>query len=44
VLRDDGKAKRVTFIVDKKGIIVKIIEVSDVSAHSHNVFEIASQL
>jgi len=44
VLRDDGKAKRVTFIVDKKGIIAKIIEVYDVSAHSPNVFEIASQL
>jgi peroxiredoxin Q/BCP len=44
VLRDDGKAKRVTFIVDRKGIIVRIIEVSDVSTHSQDVFEIASKL
>ena len=44
VLRDDGKAKRVTFIIDKKGIIVKIIEVSDVSTHSQVVLEIASKL
>jgi len=44
VLRDDGKAKRVTFIIDRKGMIAKIIEVSDVSTHSHDVFEIASQL
>jgi thioredoxin-dependent peroxiredoxin len=44
VLRDDGKAKRVTFIIDKKGMISKIIEVSNVSTHSKEVFEIASKL
>ena len=44
VLRDDGKAKRVTFIIDRNGMIAKIIEVSDVSTHSKDVFEIASQL
>ena len=44
VLRDDGKSKRITFIIDKNGIIAKIIEVNDVSAHSKEVFEIASKL
>lgn len=44
VLRDDGKAKRVTFIVDKKGMIANILEVTDVSSHSSEVFQIASQL
>ncbi|HAB51239.1 MAG TPA: peroxiredoxin [Ignavibacteriales bacterium] len=44
VLRDDGKAKRVTFIIDRNGMIAKILEVSGVSTHSHEVFEIASQL
>ncbi len=43
-LREDGKAKRVTFIIDRKGIIAKIIEVTDVSTHSKDVFEIASKL
>ena len=44
VLRDDGKAKRVTFIIDREGKIEKIIKVTDVSTHSHDVFEIASRL
>lgn len=44
VLRDDGKAKRVTFIIDKKGKIAKIIDVSDISTHAKEVIEIASQL
>lgn len=44
VLREDGKAKRVTFIIDRKGIISKIIEVTDVSSHSKDVFELASKL
>lgn len=44
VLRDDGKAKRVTFIIDKRGMIVRILEVTDISKHSQEVFEIASQL
>jgi peroxiredoxin Q/BCP len=44
VLRDDGRAKRVTFIIDKKGIIVKILEVTEIGNHSQEVLEIASQL
>jgi peroxiredoxin Q/BCP len=44
VLRDNGKAKRITFIMDKKGIIAKILEVKDVSTHSKDVYKIASQL
>jgi peroxiredoxin Q/BCP len=44
VLRDDGKAKRITFIVDKIGNIAKILEVKDVSTHSGDVYKIASQL
>ncbi len=44
VLRDDGKAKRYTFIIDKNGVIAKIIEVKDVSSHAKEVYEIASQL
>lgn len=44
VLRDDGKAKRITFIINKEGKIEKIMEVTDVSTHSHDVFEIASKL
>ena len=44
VLRDDGKAKRITFIINKEGKIEKIMEVNDVSTHSHDVFEIASKL
>ena len=44
VLRDDGKAKRFTFIIDRKGRIAKIMEVTDISKHSLDIFEIASQL
>ena len=44
VLRDDGKSKRITFIIDKDGMIAKIIEVNDVSSHAKEVFEIASRL
>ncbi len=44
VLNDDGKAKRVTFIVDKKGKIAKIIEVKNIDTHADEVFKIASQL
>jgi peroxiredoxin Q/BCP len=43
VLREDGRDKRITFIVDKKGVIARIIEVADVSSHANLVFEIASQ-
>ena len=44
VLRDDGKAMRVTFIINREGKIAKIMEVTDVSTHSRDVFEIASKL
>jgi thioredoxin-dependent peroxiredoxin len=44
VLRDDGKAMRVTFIINREGKIAKIMEVIDVSTHSRDVFEIASKL
>jgi peroxiredoxin Q/BCP len=36
-LRDDGLAKRVTFIIDMKGIISKIIEVKDIDSHAEQV-------
>lgn len=44
VLREDGKAKRVTFIIDKKGVIVNILQVTDVLKHAEDVFKIASKL
>ena len=44
VLRDDNKSKRFTFIIDKNGMIAKIIEVKDVSSHAKEVIEIASKL
>ena len=44
VLGDNGKAKRFTFIINKKGNIAKIIEVKNISTHADEVLEIASQL
>ncbi len=44
VLNENGKAKRVTFIINKKGIIAKIIEVKNIDAHAEEVFKIASKL
>lgn len=44
ILGENGKAKRFTFIIDKDGIIRKIIEVTDISNHSTQVLEFASQL
>ncbi len=44
VLGDNGKAKRFTFIVDKKGNIAKIIEVKNIATHAEEVLKIASQL
>jgi peroxiredoxin Q/BCP len=44
VLRDDGKSQRFTFIIDKNGMIAKIIEVKDVSSHAKEVFDIASKI
>lgn len=44
VLREDGRDRRITFVVDKSGVIVKIIEVSHVTSHANLVYEIASRL
>lgn len=44
VLREDGLAKRITFIIDKEGLIRKIIPVSDISLHVKEVFNIALEL
>lgn len=44
VLRPDGKDRRVTFIIDRKGEIAKIIEVKDISRHAIEAFDIASKL
>ena len=44
VLGNNGKAKRFTFIVDKKGKIAKIIEVKNIDTHAEEVLEIASKL
>lgn len=44
VLKDDGRDKRYTFIVDKKGNIAKVFEVKDIASHSQDVFNTASKL
>jgi len=44
VLNDNGYDKRITFIIDKKGVITKIIPVTDIENHSKEVFNIASKL
>ncbi len=44
VLRDDGLAKRVTFIIDMEGIISKIIEVKDIDSHAEYVLSEALKL
>ncbi|MDR3627704.1 MAG: peroxiredoxin [Ignavibacteriaceae bacterium] len=44
VLSDKGYDNRITFIVDKKGIIAEIINVSDIEGHSAKVLDIASKL
>ncbi|HVO73854.1 MAG TPA: peroxiredoxin [Ignavibacteriaceae bacterium] len=44
VLKDDGRDKRFTFIVDKNGKIVKVMEVKDIASHSQDVFNTASKL
>ncbi len=35
---------RITFVIDKKGNIAKIIKVTDIPAHAEQVFDIASKL
>lgn len=44
VLMDSGVDKRVTFIVDKKGNIAKIIDVTDIASHANQVFNDAKEL
>jgi thioredoxin-dependent peroxiredoxin len=44
VLMDNGVDKRVTFIVDKKGNIAKIINVTDIASHASTVFNDAKEL
>jgi len=44
VLKDDGRDKRYTFIVDKNGNIAKVMEVKDIASHSQEVFNTASKL
>jgi thioredoxin-dependent peroxiredoxin len=44
VLNDNGMDKRVTFIVDKKGKISKVVTVTDIEKHANEVFELALKL
>jgi len=44
ILNDNGYDKRITFIIDKKGIINRVIPVTDIENHSKEVFNIASKL
>ena len=44
VARDGGGDKRVTFIVDMKGMISQIINVTNIAAHSELIYEAASTL
>jgi peroxiredoxin Q/BCP len=44
VLKDDGRDKRITFIVDMEGKINEVINVKDIGAHSEQVFEAALKL
>lgn len=44
VLREDGLANRVTFIIDRKGMVFKVMPVKDISSHAAEVYKIASQL
>ncbi len=44
VLMDNGVDKRVTFIIDKKGNISKIINVIDIASHANQVFNDAKEL
>ena len=44
VLDKDGTDKRITFIIDKNGKIVKSFRVTNIGNHSKEVFDIASKL
>ncbi len=44
VLKDNGLAKRVTFIVDMEGNIADILEVKDIDSHADYVFNAAVRL
>jgi peroxiredoxin len=41
---DSGVDKRVTFIIDKKGNIANIINVTDIASHASQVFDDAKKL
>jgi peroxiredoxin Q/BCP len=44
VLKENGRDKRVTFIVDMEGKINEVMNVKDIGAHSEQVFEAALKL
>lgn len=44
VVKNDGRDKRVTFIVDMNGMISQIINVTNIASHSELVYEAASTL
>ena len=44
VLKESGTDKRVTFVIDKEGIIRDIIEVNDIENHADKVFALAVEL
>jgi peroxiredoxin Q/BCP len=44
VLRENGSAKRVSFVIDMEGRIAEILEVKDIESHSDFVFNVASKL
>ncbi len=44
VLKENGTAKRVTFIIGLDGKIAEIINVTDIDSHSKQVFQSASKL
>lgn len=44
VLNDFGVASRITFIIDRNGMIAEIIREVDVEDHADNVFKLASDL
>ena len=44
VFNDHGYDNRITFIVDKKGLITDIINVKDIDGHAAKVLDIASKL
>ena len=41
---NNGKANRITFVIDKNGIIANIIRDVNVETHSQTVYELAKKL